>query len=76
MEKLLLLINNLLDSIGVDKIDKLNPSLRLKEDLEIDSISYAELVVLIEDELGIDINENGISETIEDILKLVEKNKV
>ena len=66
-EKLLQLLNNLLDSIGVDCVEELLNDLDLRKDLEIDSISYAELVVLIEEEFDVNINEIGRAETVGDI---------
>lgn len=68
---LLKIVNTLLATIGVDEIGALEPNLNLRDDLEIDSITYAELVVRIEDELGVDINEDGRLETIGEILSKV-----
>ena len=67
MEKLLKIINEFLDSIGVEPIASLVPTLNLKKDLEIDSISYAELVVILEETYGININDKGKAETIGDV---------
>lgn len=57
MEKeLLKTINILLKGIGVEEMETLNSSLHLAKDLEIDSISKAELIVLIEEQFGVDIS--------------------
>lgn len=65
--QLLEVVNNLLNSIGVDAIDSLKAELDLRKDLEIDSISYAELIVLIEEEFAVNINAAGRVNTIGDI---------
>ena len=62
--QLLNIINNLLDSIGVDTIDSLKAELSLRNDLEIDSISYAELIVLIEEAFDVNVNDDGRVDTI------------
>ena len=68
MEKLLEILNELLSTIGIDPVDKLEPHTNLRSDLEIDSISYAELIVRLEDEFGIDVNENGRADTVGDLI--------
>lgn len=72
---LLNIVNTLLSTIGVDEIPTLDPNLNLREDLEIDSITYADLVVRIENEFSIDINEAGRAETIGDVLDRVLEKK-
>jgi len=68
-EKLYLIINELL--ISNNKIDKplqINESLKLRDDLGMDSFNLAELTVHIEEEFGIDIFEFGIVNTVGEIL--------
>lgn len=65
--KLLKVINSMLKGIGVDSLATLDDGLNLRDDLEIDSISYAELVVILEDEFGVNINEPNTAQTLGDI---------
>ena len=72
MKDLLEIINNLLSDLGVDKLAKIDLALNLKDDLEIDSISYAELVVLLENKFSKNINAQGRAETLGDIVNRLE----
>jgi acyl carrier protein len=65
---LLDIINRVLVNNDLYPIDNLDPNLRFREDLELDSIMLAELTVRIEDEYNIDVFEDGMVYTIEDIL--------
>lgn len=65
--KLLNLINTVLKGIGVEAILNLDDQLNLRNDLEIDSISYAELVVILEEEFNVNINDPNKAQTIGDI---------
>jgi len=67
-EQLLEILNTVLTSIGVDELDSLNPDLDLRKNLEIDSISYAELIVRLEDAFDINVNDDGKVNTIGDII--------
>jgi len=67
-DKLLAILNTVLSSIGVDVIETLEPKLDLRNDLEIDSISYAELIVRLEDEFGINVNDEGRVNTVGDLI--------
>ena len=67
-EKLLVILNTVLTSIGVDTLTSIDPSLDLRKDLEIDSISYAELIVRLEDAFNINVNDEGRVNTIGDIV--------
>ena len=71
--KLLSIINEVLISIGVDAIEQLDPILNLKNDLQIDSITKAELVVKLIEAYDIDIS---LSETIGDIQKEIDTKTV
>jgi acyl carrier protein len=65
---LLDIINRVLVNNDLYPIDALDPTLRFREDLELDSIMLAELTVRIEDEYNIDVFEDGMVYTIGDIL--------
>ncbi len=67
-EQLLEILNKLLTSIGVDPIAELEDHLDLRKDLEIDSISYAELIVRLEEGFGVNVNDAGKVNTIGDIV--------
>ena len=57
MEKLLQIINTVL----------VERSSKLRDDLGFDSLDLAELTVRIEDEFNVDIFEDGLVETIEEV---------
>lgn len=67
-DKLLNILNAVLSSIGIDVIETLDPALDLRDDLEIDSISYAELIVRIEEEFDVNVNDEGRVNTIADLI--------
>ncbi len=69
MDKLTTIINTILTNIGLDAIKELRPEMDLRDDLQIDSISFAELLVHIDEEFGIDVNKEGQINTIGDIQK-------
>ncbi|WP_391120365.1 acyl carrier protein [Psychrobacillus sp. L3] len=68
MQELLAIINEMREEAGKTTIDKLESSMDLRDDLELDSLMLAELTVRIEDEFDIDIFEDGIIQSIGDIL--------
>lgn len=69
MEDLKTIINKMLKNLGVQELDELKPELSLRDDLEIDSISYAELVVNIQDKFDINVNSKGRAETLGDVME-------
>ncbi len=56
--------------------DKVNVDSKIVEDLGADSIDVFEMVMALEDELGITIEEDKISElkTVQDVVNLIENN--
>ena len=50
-------------------VDNINKSTSLTNDLGLDSFNLAQLTVEIESEFGIDIFENGVISSVEDIFK-------
>jgi len=62
------IVNDILRKRGMKPIESLNRDLNLRDDLGFDSFDLAELTVRIEDETGIDIFENGIINTVGEIL--------
>lgn len=72
MERLLVIINEMREEAGYSSIDKLEPSMDLRDDLELDSLMLAELTVRIEDEFEIDIFEDGLVQTVGEIITKLE----
>lgn len=72
MNKLLSIINEMREEEGNKAIETLEGSMDLREDLELDSLMLAELTVRIEDEFGVDIFEDGIVQTIGEIIVKIE----
>lgn len=68
MQELLDIVNEMREEAGKTTIEKLELSMDLRDDLELDSLMLAELTVRVEDEFDIDIFEDGIIQTIGDIL--------
>ena len=68
---LLQIINEMREEHNLTEIEKLDSTMHLRDDLQLDSLMLAELTVRVEDELDIDIFEDGIVQTIGEIqLKL------
>ncbi|QPA55077.1 acyl carrier protein [Lysinibacillus sphaericus] len=72
MNKLLLIINEMREEAGHESIESLEASMDLREDLTLDSLMLAELTVRIEDEFDVDIFEDGIVQTIGEIIAKIE----
>ncbi|MGE7090242.1 phosphopantetheine-binding protein [Lysinibacillus sp. NPDC048646] len=72
MNKLLLIINEMREEAGHEYIESLEASMDLREDLTLDSFMLAELTVRIEDEFDVDIFEDGIVQTIGEIIAKIE----
>ena len=53
-------------------LENFDDKMRLREDLRMDSLDLAELTVRIEDKFGVDIFEDGMVYTVEDIIKKLE----
>lgn len=66
-EKLLSIINSIKKNKFEDTVSEISPEQRLREDLNFDSFDLAELTVKIEEEFGVDIFENGLANTIDEI---------
>lgn len=64
---LLDIINEMREENEKTKLERLESSMHLRDDLEMDSLALAELTVRIEDEFDVDIFEDGIVQTIGEI---------
>lgn len=73
MEKLLVIINDVLEGKDESSIKSLDKDLDLRRDLDFDSFDLALLTTKIEDEFDIDVFEDGIVSTIGEILEKLEK---
>ena len=72
LEKIKLIINEILVDSGRKSLDKIGPELSLMDDIGLDSLDLATLTVRIEDEFGVDIFENGIVTTVKQIIDQIE----
>lgn len=65
--KILEIINQVKENKGLDKLQQLSASDKLRDDLGLDSFDLAELTVRIEAEYDIDIFEDGMVSTVSEI---------
>ena len=72
-DKIKSIINKILVKREASPLSTLEPNLSLRNDLGMDSLELAELTVRIESEFDVDIFEDGIVMTIEDVLKKLSK---
>lgn len=68
-EKILKIINTVLDNRTKEKLTSINPDMHLRNDIGFDSFDLAELTVRIEAEYDVDIFEDGIVNTVGEILE-------
>ena len=73
-DKLLPIINKVLEGKGSKPINVLKDNDNLRDDLGLDSYDLAELTVIIEEEFDVDIFSNGIVENILQIINKIEDN--
>lgn len=66
-EKLLTIINSIKRNKFEDELLELKPEQNLRDDLNFDSFDLAELTVKIEEEFGIDIFEDGLVSSVNEI---------
>lgn len=74
MEKLKTIINIILENRGKAKVDSIREESHLRNDLGFDSLDLAELTVRIEAEYDVDIFEEGIVNTVGEILQKIDVN--
>jgi acyl carrier protein len=73
LDNLLSIINTVLTNRGKKSIAQISETAHLRNDLGFDSLDLAELTVRIEVEYDVDIFEDGIVNTIGEILQKIEK---
>lgn len=67
--KIIEIINLVLDNRVKDRIEVLTPEMHLRNDIGLDSLDLAELTVRIEAEFDIDVFEDGIVYTVGEIFE-------
>ena len=72
-EKILGIMNTVLDNRTKQKLTSLRPEMHLRNDIGLDSLDLAELTVRIEVEYDIDIFEDGIVNTVGEIISKINK---
>lgn len=73
MVNLLDIINEIKEAKGENLLTSLDKDMKLRDDLGLDSFDLALLTAKIEDEFDIDVFEDGLIETIGEILIKLEK---
>lgn len=68
LNQLLQMINGIRKGAGRAELQQLLPDQKLQQDLELDSLQLAEMTVLIESKFGVDVFEDGIVTTVQDVL--------
>lgn len=66
-KKILSIVNSIKKNKFEEVVLNLESEQKLREDLNFDSFDLAELTVKIEEEFGVDIFENGLINTVEEI---------
>lgn len=66
--KVLEIINDIREKKGLEAATDLVPGMSLRDDLGMDSFELAELTVRIEDEFGVDIFEDEIIYSVDELL--------
>jgi len=72
-EKITEIINYIRTKQGKDVIENIKLTDNLRSDLGLDSLDLAELTVRLESEFGIDIFEDGLVETVNEIIEKLKK---
>jgi acyl carrier protein len=71
--RLLTIINTVLENRSKEKINSITNQMHLRNDLGFDSLDLAELTVRIEAEFDIDVFEDGMIQTIGEIIEKLMK---
>lgn len=70
-KKIVIIINRILEKKGLPLIETMKPEHSLRKTYQFDSMDLAELTVRIEDDFGVDIFEEDIVDTLEEILRIL-----
>lgn len=74
MENLKTIINTVLRNRGKQEVTEINENSHLRNDIGFDSLDLAELTVRIEAEYDIDIFEDGIVNTVGEVMQKINNN--
>lgn len=69
--KVLEIVNSIREKKGLEPVAELTEGMSLRDDLGMDSFELAELTVHIEDEFGVDIFEDEIIYSVDELLKKI-----
>lgn len=72
-DKILKIINEIIEEKGNPTVDEISDTTSLKDDLEFDSFDLALLTAKVEDKFDVDIFEDGIVRTVGEVLAKLEK---
>jgi acyl carrier protein len=67
--KILRILNTVLENRGKKKLQEFHSVLDLRKDLDLDSLDLAELTVRLESEFEVDIFENGNTNTLQEVFE-------
>ena len=70
-EFLLAVVNKLRASTGKSSLNQIAVEQSLQRDLELDSLDLAEMTVLIESKYGVDVFDEGIATTVQDVISRI-----
>lgn len=70
------IINEIRKVAGRVEISPLKPDHSLQHDLELDSLELAEMTVLIESKFGVDVFEDGVVVTVQDVLDRIQNRQI
>jgi acyl carrier protein len=73
--KLLAIINRMLENKDESLLPSLEDSLSLRKNLGFDSLDLAEFTVHIESEFGVDVFEDGIVNTVSEVIQRITNGK-
>jgi acyl carrier protein len=71
MQKILSIINEILEDNDRQKIESLKPEMSLRNDIGFDSMDLAKLTVMIEDQYNVDIFEKGLVDKISEVMEKI-----
>ena len=74
METIILIINTIRNNKGLPPFEGIKETTNLREDIGFDSFDLAELTVRIEEAYNVDVFEDGILNTISEVLDRIKKN--
>jgi len=70
---LLDIVNGIRKDAKRSKLQYLSPDQKLQQDLQLDSLQLAEMTVLIESRFGVDVFDQGIVTTVQDVIDRIQK---